>query len=251
MSNKVFDTIVGGELRFYKTINEYKIEKFGEPEYGENAMNIFTGKIIHSLQTLDSLKPRKPSELSEKEMKRILNDRKAILSRNGFPKSYLPYFSMNDVQKMQSELALAELDYFQNFLNNGAAGYEFSSELDKTEYGKLIKNGFENKDSFIDANIKIRDAQIADKTAFIQQLAKAGKIGQSEAEKDIKKQSGLSNLIFLLKSNYVERADDSCSSCKRHHNCLDESLKKLDLSNDKSVLDFYEKLNDVLRVVED
>lgn len=250
MNNKVFDTVVGGELRFYKTINEYKIEKFGEPEYGENAMNIFTGKIIHSLQTLESLKPKKPSELSEKEMKRILNDRKAILSKSGFPKSFLPYFSMTDVQKTQKDLAIVELDYFQNFLNNGAAGYGFSSELDKREYGKLIKNGFESRDSFIDANKKIRDAQIADKTTFIRQLAKAGKIEQSEAEKDIKKQSWLSNLIFLLKSNYVERADDSCSSCERHHNCMYETLKKLDLSDDKSILKFYEELNNVLRVGE-
>lgn len=204
MSNKVFDTITEGELQFYKAINDYKIEKFGEPEYGENAMNIFTGKIIHSLQTLESIKPKKPSEFSESEMKRILNERKAILSKNYFPKNLLPYFSMTDVQKTQKDLALAELEYYQHFLNNGASGLGFPSELEKMEYGKLIKQGFESRDSFIDANIKIRDAQIADKTAFIRQLAKAGKIKQSEAEKDIEKQSGLSNIIFYLKKEFVE-----------------------------------------------
>lgn len=250
MSNPIFDIITGGELQFYKAINDYKIEKFGEPEYGDNAMNIFRSKIIHSLRTFERLKPRKPSEFSEKEFKKIINDRKAILSRNGFPKNYLPYFSMSDVQKTQKKLALAELEYYQHFLNNGTSGLEFSSNLEKTEYGKLIKQGFESKDSFIDANIKIRDTQIADKIAFIQHLAKDGKIEQSEAEKDIEKQSGLSNLIFLLKRNYVVYADDSCSSCSRHHNCLDESLRNLNLSDEKSVLEFYEKLNNVLRVGE-
>ncbi|MBU3957862.1 MAG: hypothetical protein KKB25_02210 [Nanoarchaeota archaeon] len=204
MSNKDFDIVAGGELQFYKAVNDYKIEKFGEPEYDENAMNIFTGKIIHSLQTLESLKPRKPSEFSKKELEKIINSRKAILSKNGFPKSYLPYFSMNDVQKTQTDLAFAELDYYRHFLNNVAAGYGFSSDLEKTEYGKLIKNGFGSGDSFIDANIKIRDAQIADKTTFIRQLAKAGKIKQSEAEKDIEKHSGLSHLIFYLKKEFVE-----------------------------------------------
>ncbi len=207
MSNKDFDIAVDGELQFYKAINEYKINKFGEPEYDENAMNIFKGKITHSLQTLESLKPKKPSEFSENELKKILNDKKFILSKNRFPKIYLPHFSMNDVQKTQSELALAELEYYQHFLNTDAAGYGFSSELDKTEYGKLIKNGFESRNSFIDANIKVRDAQIADKTAFIRQLAKAGKIKQSEAEKDIKKHSGLSHLIFYLKKDFVEPSE--------------------------------------------
>ncbi len=204
MSNKVFDIITEGELRFYKAINDYKIEKFGEPEYNENAMNILTGKIIHSLQTLESLKPRNPSEFSEKEMKKILNHRKTILSKNCFPKSYLPYFSMNDVQKTQKDLALAELEYYRHFLNNSAAGYGFSSELNKTEYGKFIKNGFESKDLFIEKIGKIRDAQIADKTVFIRQLAKAGKIGQLEAEKDIEKQSGLFSLVFEMKKHFVE-----------------------------------------------
>ncbi len=250
MGNKDFDIIVDGELQFYKAVNVYKIENFGEPEYDGNAMNIFRSKINHSLETLETLKPKKPSEFSEKEMEKILNDKKAILSKNGFPKSYLPYFSMNDVQKTQTDLALAELEYYQHFLNNGAAGYGFSSELEKTEYGKFIKNGFENRDSFIERIGKIRNAQIADKTTFIQHLAKAGKIKQQKAEKDIKKHSGLSHLIFLLKKKYVENDDHSCSSCGRHHNCLDESLRKLDLSNDKSLLEFYEKLNDVLRVGE-
>ncbi len=250
MSNKVFDIITEGELHFYKDINDYKIEKFGEPEYDENVMNIFAGRINQSLQTLESLKPRKPSEFLEKELKKIISDRKAILLRNGFPKSYLPYFSMNDVQKTQKDLALAELEYYQHFLNAGAVGYGFSSGLEKTEYGKLIKSGFESRDSFIDANTKIMDAQIADKTTFIRQLAKAGKIEQPEAEKDIEKQSGLSNLIFLLKRNYVDYDGNSCNSCSRHHNCLDESLRNLNLSDDKSVLEFYEKLNDVLRVGE-
>lgn len=224
MSNKDFDTVVDGELQFYKAINDYKIEKFGEPEYDENAMNIFKGRIIHSLQTLESLRPKKPSEFSEKELEKIINDRKAILSRNGFPRSYLPYFSMNAVQKTQSELALAELDYYQHFLNADAAGYGFSPELDKTEYEKLIKHGFESRDSFIDANIKIRDAQIADKMTFIRQLVKAEKIKQPEAEKDIKKNSGLFHLIFYLKKEFVEPPESMTKRILEFMEYLDENV---------------------------
>lgn len=204
MSNSVFSIVTEGELQFYKAINEYKIEKFGEPEYDENAMKIFESKIKHSLKTLETLKPKKPSEFSEKELEKILNDRKNILSKNNFPKKYLPYFSMTAVKKTQTSLVLAELEYYQHFLNNGASGYGFSPELEKTEYGKLIKGGFDNKDCFISAIGKIRDAQVTDKTTYIQQLAKGGGIRHTEVNNNIKKHTGLFNIIFEMKKQFVE-----------------------------------------------
>lgn len=169
-------------------------------------MNIFKNKITHSLQTVENLKPRKPSELAEKEMEEILNGRNLIISRNGFERAWLPDLSRPEIRKIQLELLVSELGYYNHFLTNDSAllNKGFSSELKETEYGRMIIKGFDNAGSFVSSVGEIKDRQIADKTAHIAQLVENNILASEFEKEEIENHSKLFSLIFELKKRFVE-----------------------------------------------
>jgi|GEM_PF-4621575 len=210
MKNSFYNTLIGGELQFYNTINVKVQELGGNIIYAENAMNIFKDKITHSLQTVENLKPREPSGLAEKEMEKILNDRNQILLKNGFERAWLPDLSITEIRKAQSELLVSELNYYKHFLINDASSLDkgFSPELKETEYGRMIIKGFDNTGSFVVSIKEIKDKQIADKTAYIAQIVENNLLLPDFEKEEIDTQSKLFSLVFELKKQFAEPPKD-------------------------------------------